>query len=496
MPWQASTTVDDLAHLTPFPEGLRPPRGGFDAAGLLAVLEGMDAAVVAVHTGDDAVLANSAARALFGLPTHRRVLVDELADHVLIEGLHNDAALTVDDLPLVRALSGAEVGVEVRVVPRDAEGASRPTTDGGRRLLLRARPLFGSGSEVVGAVCTAQDLTDLHTRHAALTRRARELAAVNEAIRAILQHEDARKAVCGSARKVTGATCVSLFEPDGDGDLVCTAQQGHPMRGQRVPLGGPSVVAGVFASRTTRVLQPGVAGGEAEIEDVDRLSRLSDTPLCAAIWQPVTSHGECLAVLALYFAAATPLADHLPVIELLAGETAMAVQRQELLRRLRLEASSDGLTGAANRRAWEEELPRSLAEARRTGAPLSLVMLDLDHFKNYNDAFGHPAGDALLRDTVAAWRQRLRSSDLLFRYGGEEFVVLLQGCGPAEAMVVAEQLRAVVPDGQTCSAGVGGWDRQEAPEELVQRVDEALYRAKDAGRDRALMTAPLASMQL
>jgi diguanylate cyclase (GGDEF)-like protein len=111
-------------------------------------------------------------------------------------------------------------------------------------------------------------------------------------------------------------------------------------------------------------------------------------------------------------------------------------------------------------------------------------MLDLDHFKRYNDTNGHPAGDALLRDIVIAWRQRLRSTDLLFRYGGEEFVVLLPGCGQGEAMIVAEQLRAVVPDGQTCSAGVAGWDGHEAPERLVERVDGALYRAKLGGRDR------------
>ena len=251
---------------------------------------------------------------------------------------------------------------------------------------------------------------------------------------------------------------------------------------------GSSPVAAAFTSGVPRMLRPDDRAGAAEAVDVDHLSRRGAVPLRAAIWQPVTSRGACIAVLALYFESGTGIVDHLPVVELLAGETAMAVERHDLLRRLRLEASSDGLTGAANRRAWEEELPRALAEARRTGAPVSLVMLDLDHFKLYNDTHGHPAGDALLRDTVVAWRQRLRSTDLLFRYGGEEFAVLLAGCGPAEAMVVAEQLRAVVPDGQTCSAGVGGWDRREAAEQLVQRVDAALYRAKEAGRDRAFIS--------
>ena len=487
MPWHAPTTAD-LPAVAALPSAFRVHgRGGLDAAGLLAVLDGMDTAVVALRTGDDAVLANAAARVLLCLPPGR-VAVDELADRVVVRGLRSGDEFGVDDLPLVRALSGVEVGAEVRVVPRDGSGAARHVPDGGRRLLLRARPLFGDRSEVVGAVCTAQDLTDLHTQHAVLARRARELAAINEATRAILKHEDARGAVCESALKVTRATCAALFEPDGHGDLVCTTQLDPGLCGLRLPVTGSSPVAAAFTSGVPRMLRPDDRAGAAEAVDVDHLSRRGAVPLRAAIWQPVTSRGACIAVLALYFESGTGIVDHLPVVELLAGETAMAVERHDLLRRLRLEASSDGLTGAANRRAWEEELPRALAEARRTGAPVSLVMLDLDHFKLYNDTHGHPAGDALLRDTVVAWRQRLRSTDLLFRYGGEEFAVLLAGCGPAEAMVVAEQLRAVVPDGQTCSAGVGGWDRREAAEQLVQRVDAALYRAKEAGRDRAFIS--------
>jgi diguanylate cyclase (GGDEF)-like protein len=471
--------------------------GGLDANQLLAVLDGMDAAVIAVRTGADVVLANSAARALLRLPVHRPVTVDELMDAVEIVGLHNGLPLAVDDLPLVRALGGSEVGAEVRVVPREPDGThpeghaeGHPGgRDGGRRLLLRARPLLGAGSEVVGAVCTAQDLTDLHTRHAVLTRRAAELAAVNEATRAILKHEDARRAVCESARQVTGAVLAGLFEPDGQGHLVCTTHLGPDVHGLRVPQDGRSVVAAVLATEVPRVLPASGRRPDDEVAEVDRLTGLTGVRLRAAIWLPVISNGRCIAVLALYFGPGAPVHEYLPVLEILAGETAMAIERQDLLRRLRLEASSDGLTGAANRRAWDEELPRALGEARRTGQPVSVVMLDLDHFKRFNDSFGHPAGDALLRDTVAAWRQRLRATDLLFRYGGEEFVVLLPGCGPAEAMVVAEQLRAVVPADQTCSAGVGGWNRHELAEELLERVDAALYRAKDAGRNRTILSS-------
>jgi len=485
-----------------------PGTAGPDASALLAVLDGMDTAVLAVQAGSPTVLANAAARALFGLPTHRPVRVDELTDRVLVVGLHDGVPLGVDDLPVIRALSGAEVGGEVRVLPRDG-AAGDPLGRDGRRLLLRARPLLDPAGQVVGAVCTAQDLTDLHTRHAVLTRHARELAAVNEATRAILTHEEARRAVCEAAHSVTRAAFAALFEPDGQGDLVCTVHAGLDLPAMRVAIGGTSPEADVFAGHAVRVghavqvgsagVQVGpagvplpgggrraavrAAGAEAPLE---RLGRFAGVRLRVGIWQPVVSRGRCLAVLVLGFADDAPVQEHLPVLEALAAEAALAVERQELLRRLRLEASSDGLTGAANRRAWDVELPRALATARLTGADVSLVMLDVDRFKEYNDTHGHPAGDALLRDVVTAWQRRLRAGDLLFRYGGEEFAVLLPGCGAAEALAVAEQLRAVVPRRQTCSAGVGTWDRQEPPEQLVQRVDDALYRAKAMGRDRAV----------
>jgi diguanylate cyclase (GGDEF)-like protein len=489
-----------------------------EVEGLVAVLDGMDAAVVAVRTGDTQVITNAAARSLYALPEHRPVLVDDLACRVQIFHARRLQRLGVDELPLIQALAGSPVDAEVIVtsLDRDRLGEVRPPRppSSGRRLRLRARPLIGSEGEIVGSVCTAQDVTDLHTERAQLTRRTAELAAINRVTRAILTDEDARRAVCEAALAVSGAVLASLYEPDGRGDLVCTTHVGADLLGARLPEGGESVVAEVFATGVPRVQQ-----GVGPHLDMDQraLDRIATAPssvgspaasvpqpssvtfpdlavvggpadrverLRAAAWLPVTSReGLCIAVLSLAFGPEVTVGEHLPVLEILAGETAVAIERQDLLRRLRREAASDGLTGAANRRVWDEELPRALAQARRDGAPLSVVMLDLDHFKQYNDAFGHPAGDKLLRDAVAAWRRRLRAGDLLCRYGGEEFVILLPGCDVLEARSMAEQLRALVPDRQTCSAGVAVWNGHEAPEVLVDRLDAALYAAKVAGRD-------------
>jgi diguanylate cyclase (GGDEF)-like protein len=114
-------------------------------------------------------------------------------------------------------------------------------------------------------------------------------------------------------------------------------------------------------------------------------------------------------------------------------------------------------------------------------------MLDLDHFKQYNDRRGHQAGDGLLREAAASWRLALRPYDMLARYGGEEFSVVLPGCTIEDALALVERLRAGTPEGESCSAGLAEWDGREPAEALVGRADAALYQAKRAGRDRAVV---------
>jgi diguanylate cyclase (GGDEF)-like protein len=154
-----------------------------------------------------------------------------------------------------------------------------------------------------------------------------------------------------------------------------------------------------------------------------------------------------------------------------------AEQVRELARR-------DELTGLPNRRAWTDELPRVLEQARQSGRPVSVCMMDLDHFKNFNDTRGHQAGDRLLKEAAAAWLSRLRREDILARYGGEEFIVLLPGTDVLEGCAIIERLRPVTPAEQTFSSGVATWDGTETSEELIARADAALYEAKHTGRNR------------
>jgi diguanylate cyclase (GGDEF)-like protein len=163
-------------------------------------------------------------------------------------------------------------------------------------------------------------------------------------------------------------------------------------------------------------------------------------------------------------------------------------QVQEQADALDVLARHDGLTGIPNRRTWDHELHRASAGAGASehGGTLWVAMLDLDHFKDYNDGAGHAAGDRLLREAAAAWRVALPPDAFLARYGGEEFAVLFRDRTLAQVYAAVEALRTVTPGEQTFSAGLAGSQGAEEPAALVARADAELYRAKAAGRGRTL----------
>jgi diguanylate cyclase (GGDEF)-like protein len=167
-------------------------------------------------------------------------------------------------------------------------------------------------------------------------------------------------------------------------------------------------------------------------------------------------------------------------------------------------AQTDSLTGALNRRSLVERLQAACFRARSRGLPISLLFIDLDHFKEINDSYGHLAGDACLRAIIPPIQAELRQSDVVGRYGGEEFVVILSSADAAAAEPLAERIRKRVaeikvegygkPIRLTCSIGVatsdtlGVWD-----EHLIARADEAVYAAKRSGRNRVKLAQPLAA---
>jgi diguanylate cyclase (GGDEF)-like protein len=165
----------------------------------------------------------------------------------------------------------------------------------------------------------------------------------------------------------------------------------------------------------------------------------------------------------------------------------------ELQEKMMKQAITDPLTGAYNRRHMESCLATVIERNHRTGAPASIVLADVDHFKSINDKFGHAAGDTVLRGVVERIQNRKRKLDSVFRIGGEEFVLLLPDTKEGDAMTVAEHIRGLIEEAQllegrtvTVSLGVTGLETSDRAESWLKRADDALYRAKDDGRNRVV----------
>jgi diguanylate cyclase (GGDEF)-like protein len=179
-----------------------------------------------------------------------------------------------------------------------------------------------------------------------------------------------------------------------------------------------------------------------------------------------------------------------------ARHAAMALRSAWLLAEIERQATVDSLTELANRRVFEAALSREVARSKRSGQPMSLVIIDIDHFKRVNDDHGHQVGDAVLREVGTVLAAEARETDLPARYGGEEFCVVLPGCPIGEAVAVADRLRAAIAAGVTAvpitaSAGVATLpDHAVDGAGLVAAADSALYDAKRSGRNRTCQARP------
>jgi two-component system, cell cycle response regulator len=208
---------------------------------------------------------------------------------------------------------------------------------------------------------------------------------------------------------------------------------------------------------------------------------------------PLTVDGDELGALAVERGG--PIGVKLParttiMLGQFASHAALAVRNTRLLMEIERLATLDGLTGLANRRVFENALGREVMRAERSGQPLSLIVLDVDHFKRVNDTLGHQAGDEVLRRIAVALAEVAREVDLVARYGGEEFAVIVPGCTPEQAVEVASRMRAAVAacpgaGGATISAGTATMpDNAVTGDRLIAAADEALYAAKRNGRDQ------------
>jgi diguanylate cyclase (GGDEF)-like protein len=323
-------------------------------------------------------------------------------------------------------------------------------------------------------------------------QRARQLQAINaiaQQTTAVLDLEELLRRVCELIQEAFRVSHVSLFLRD-DHDLVLRAH--HGTLTPRIPQGGrfPASTepwASILAGNRTAM--------ESDIRSVTTTKFFAESASRMRI--PLVSFGQTLGVLALDSSLPDAFRDgDLQSLESVADICATAIQNAHYVERVKQLAYLDGLTGIFNRRFFELRILEEIERARRYGTGMAVIMADIDQFKRLNDEFGHVLGDEVLRQVSSLFHQQVRKIDVVCRYGGEEFGILLTQTSASHAMNIAEKLRKMVAGWQfpgvprtvTISAGAAAFpDQGTTRDDLVRAADNALYAAKQSGRNRVCL---------
>jgi diguanylate cyclase (GGDEF)-like protein len=336
-------------------------------------------------------------------------------------------------------------------------------------------------SSVFGLV-TQNLVADIRRRAGQARHGADMLVEVNQTLQRLFDSPDVRTDICAAVKEISGAASALLFEsPAGASDLRFTAGTIEtPSAWLRTPAALGSAVAEAFTTQKSVLITEAI---ESRVANVGTW-RAAGSPT-SVLYEPLIHDGRPLGVLVVGWYDVSNLSDPRVVMASVLGhEGASVIARADMIDHLTDEAHTDPLTGLPNRRAWDSRLALALEQSQ----PLAIVMLDLDHFKRFNDTYGHPAGDVLLQGTGAAWRSVIRDCDFLARLGGEEFGVLIFSSDWEATVRTVDRIRAQVPGEETCSAGIAFREPRETAEALIERADQALYEAKTGGRNRACVS--------
>jgi diguanylate cyclase (GGDEF)-like protein len=320
-------------------------------------------------------------------------------------------------------------------------------------------------------------------------QRARQLQAINaiaQQTTAVLDLEELLDRVCQLIQDAFRVSHVSLFLRE-DHDLVLRAH--HGTLTPSIPEGGRF---GANTEPWASILADGRTAMEKDLGEAPAHTKFfSET--ASRMFIPLVSFGQTLGVLALDSSKADAFRDgDQQSLESVADICATAIQNAHYVDRVKQLAYLDGLTGIFNRRFFELRIMEEIERARRYGTGMAVIMADIDEFKRLNDEFGHVLGDEVLRQVSSLFHQQVRKVDVVCRYGGEEFGILLTEVTPEQAITVAGKLRKMVEGWQfpgvprtvTISAGAAAFPQHGTTRDgLVKAADSALYAAKQAGRN-------------
>ena len=300
----------------------------------------------------------------------------------------------------------------------------------------------------------------------------------------------------GAVRTAFDAAQVAVMMPSADGELVVCAGT-HPLDAAlRAMATRPERTAWSEARVVSMSRRDADARSEPGLGDALRVARVASLSVT-----PMINDGEPLGVFVSFFGREREFDDQIAGLQLALGRlAAQALSRMRLRRELERLAFDDQLTGLANRRLAYERLETALARGRRSGSPLAVIFADLDGFKAINDSLGHAAGDEVLIAVSDRLRSELRETDLLARFGGDEFVVICEDTDEASAREVTERLRSRVSKplqgaaksfGISASIGVAVFDSSDAArvssDALFEAADSAMYDSKAAGKNRVTL---------
>lgn len=332
-----------------------------------------------------------------------------------------------------------------------------------------------------------QDITDRKLVEHELDRVRQGLDAAVQIAHAAQTGADPRPIALQAVVRLVNASTSALLEPAPDADATLVVTAGHGAQdhvGMRVRLDEPSATSHVWRTR-----EPLFASNTASHPLVSqRLLQQSDAT--SMMWQPIGSDDDALAVLTLAWndpVAGVSEAERATVAAI-GEELGVALHAEQMRLALEQATVTDKLTGLLNRRGWDREVASLIRQSQRDQRPVTLALVDLDHFKRYNDTHGHVAADQALAQFAAAAQDAIRAVDVIARWGGEEFAVALRDTDADHALQSLSRLHAATAtaaaEDLTCSIGYAELRATESVAHCLTRVDAALYEAKRAGRNR------------